>query len=266
MVGVSLEKLLLLGVQFLGDVDDQVDHKISATIAANTRHALILEKELGSRLCARLDDLLDGLYVVGCGDVDFAAQRGLNEVDVDFGDQMGAVPFEDLTGKDVQDHIEVAIGATRLASVALVPETQTGSSIDARWDVDLHFVGHSDFSITVTVVARIGDDLPCSMTSWTTRRDAEEALGVLYLSATLAGSTGGGSTSGLRSRTATALTHLGCRNLDLGFGTVHGVLELDGELDTDIRTRRRTSPTAPRAETEQIAEAAVNDARSALIR
>ena len=154
-------------------------------------------------------------------------------------------------------YIEIASWSTRLPRLPFTSQTNTITSIHPGRDLHIQRLGLLIAPFTMTLAARILDDLALAPAMRTGLADRKETLSHLHLASTVTGWAGLGLTARFGARAMTLIaTHQG-RDLDLLADTAHGLLKGQLHVVTQIGAPRRTLLAT--ATTEDIAEDITKD-------
>src|SRR6266566_1936298 len=110
-------------VQMGRDLDVHPHVQIAHLIALNIFHAFAFEPENGSRLCARWNS--DVRLALQRWHLDVRAQRGLDEVDWHFANQVVAVALKNFVRADVQDDKKISRRPAPNAALAVAGRAQS---------------------------------------------------------------------------------------------------------------------------------------------
>ncbi len=120
-LGEFLELGFLRGRQMRRDFDVDSHVQIAVAVALNVFDAFAFEAEHGAWLCSGRDANA-GLAIEG-GDLDFRAERRLDEVDRHLAQEIIAIALKDFMWSHVQNHVQVARGSAAEASLPVASGT-----------------------------------------------------------------------------------------------------------------------------------------------
>ena len=261
--GERPEQFVFLGRQVRGNLDVDADEEIAAAAAAQRGDAAPLQLEHVTRLGARRNDELLGAFERL--DVEVRAERGLRERDRAHVQEVFALAFEPLVGRDPHGDVEVARYSPAWGGGTATGEAQPLTVVDSRGNLDVDGARRAHTPVAPTLAARRrnatagctarharrrGDDL--------TEDRAPDLADLARATADLAPRRVG---TGLATRALAALAGDGQADVDRRRGAERGPGEVEVDHDLGVGRPWRARLAAPVAEgiaaeegVEQVAE------------
>src|SRR5438552_1724834 len=228
--------------------------QIAHLIALNIFHAFAFEPENGSRLCARCNS--DVRLALQRWHLDLRAQRGLDEVDWHFANQVVAVALKNFVRPDVQDDIKISRRPAPNAALAVAGRAQARACVHARRNLNLDFRGVLASPGAVARAARFFNHASGPVATRTGLGDTENAAGTDDLPASAAGRARLRRRARFRAGAAARLARLQFGDRDLFFAAEHGVLERNLHVVTKVGAALRPGGITPFAAEQFVEDAA----------
>ncbi len=173
--GEFLEFGFLGVIEMGGDFDGDAGEEVAGAVALDVFDAVAFEAEDGVVLGAG-GDFDVGLAGEG-GDFEFSAEGGLDEADGDFADEVVVFAGEDFVGFDVEDDVEVAVGAALEAGFAVAGGAKAGAGVDAGGDAEFDLGGAFAAALAAAGGAGFFDNAAGAFAAGAGLGDAEDAAG-----------------------------------------------------------------------------------------
>ena len=250
------EQLLLLPTQIDRRLDDHPAEQIAGRATAHGFDALLTQSEYAPRLCLRGN--LDRGVAIERGNLDRAAERGGRKAHRDLAGQVAAVPLEDLVLADADLDVEISSGAAVPPGLSFAGQADAVAVVDTGRHLDRQRLlrrrrpwPRQPLQGSVITWPRPWQrgqvcctaKNPCCIRTWPAPRQVSQVDRLRALS---------------RARSL-ALVALGQRReLDVGGGAEHGLLEIERELITQVGAAVDAGAVAPPA-AEDVAEDLAED-------
>jgi hypothetical protein len=180
-VGEFLELGFLGRRQVDWHLDTDADVQIAAAIALDIPDAFALQAKHRAGLCARWN--LDGSPPVQRWDLDFRAQRGLDETHRHFAKQIVAVALEEGMGLDMEHDVQIARRPAAKTGFAIAGGAQPRAGVHAGGNAQFDF--RRPIASTVTAAGPAGpfEDAARAVAMRAGLRDAENSTRIDDLTA-----------------------------------------------------------------------------------